>query len=153
MTTTVSTVPAAIAARTSLLTAQVATDSLPILVCQGEPPMDMPSDIIQIATDVMRTVVPQVFLGGYAQGSLEERYTITCLVSTWSGDPDPVAVTQRAYTLASYVESAVRTDPSLGTTIIEAHPAGTTGGNASWTESPVGRLCELSVSINVLTLN
>ena len=86
MTTTVSTVPAAIAALTSLITAQVATDSLPILVCQGEPPMDMPSDIIQIATDVMRTVVPQVFLGGYAQGSLEERYTITCLPGTLDAD-------------------------------------------------------------------
>ena len=153
MTIPVSTVPAALAALTAQVTTQTATDTLPILVVQGEPGMDMPNDIIQIATDVRRTVRPEAFLGGYQQGALEESYTISCLVSTWSGDSDPVAITSRAYVLAGYVESAVRTDPSLGTTILESHPSGTSGGQATWTEDPVGRLCELTVTIDVITIN
>ena len=148
----VSTVPAAIAALTTLVTTQTAADPT-ILVCQGEVGMDTPNDIIQIATDVRRTVVPEAFLGSYQAGALQETYTITCLVSAWSGDPDAVAITSRAYVLAGYIETAVRTDPSLGSTILEAHPGGTSGGNATWTESPVGRLCELSVTIDVLTIN
>ena len=152
MTIPVSTVPAAIAALTALITTQTASDPT-ILVCLGEVGMDVPNDIIQVATDVRRTVIPEAFLGGYQAGSLQESYVITCLVSSWSGDPDPVAITNRAYTLAGFVETAVRADPSLGSTIIEAHPSGTTGGNATWSESPVGRLCELSVTIDVITIN
>ena len=152
MTIPVSTVPAAIAALTALIATQTASDPT-ILVCQGEVGMDTPNDIIQIATDVRRTVVPEAFLGSYQAGALQETYTITCLVSAWSGDPDAVAITSRAYVLAGYIETAVRTDPSLGSTILEAHPGGTSGGNATWTESPVGRLCELSVTIDVLTIN
>lgn len=149
----VSTVPAAIAGLTTLVTTQVATDSLPILVVQGEPGMDFPNDIIQIATDVRRTVIPEAFLGSYQTGSLQENYTISCLVSSYSGDPDPVAITSRAYVLAGYIETAVRTDPTLSTSVLEAHPSGTSGGLATWTESPVGRLCELTVTIDVTTIN
>ena len=152
MTIPVSTVPAAVAALTTLITTQVATDTQPILVCQGEIGMDAPNDIIQIATNVRRTVRPEAFIGSYQSGSLQEDYTITCLASSWSGDPDPVAITTRAYTLAAYIETAVRTDPTLGSTVIEAHPSGTDGGQATWTPDPVGRLCELSVDIFVTTI-
>ena len=149
----VSTVPAAVASLTTLINTQVATDSLPILVCQGDVPMDVPNDIIQIATNVRRSVKPEAFIGSYQLGSLQEDYTVSCLCSSWSGDPDPVAITARAYQLAGYIETAVRTDPTLGTNVIEAHPAGTDGGNATWTDSPVGRLCELTVDVFVTTIN
>ena len=149
----VSTVPAAVAALTTLVATQVATDTLPITVCQGEVPMDYEPDIIQIATNVRRQVKPEAFIGSYQLGSLQEDYTISCRCSSWSGDPDPIAVTQRAYTLVGYVETAVRTDPTLGVNVIEAHPAGSDGGNAEWTEAPVGRLCELTVDIFITTIN
>ena len=154
MTIPVSTVPAAVAALTTQVATQVATDSQAgaILVCQGEVGADAPNDIIQIATNVRRSVKPEAFIGSYQSGSLQEDYTISCLVSSWSGDPDPVAITQRAYVLAAYIETAVRTDPSLGSSVLEAHPAGTDGGNAVWTDSPVGRLFELTVDIVVLTI-
>ena len=150
-----STVPAALASLTTLVQAQTATDAIAsqILVCQGEVGMDAPNDIIQIGTSIRRNLRPNTLLGSYASGSLEETYDIEVLVSTWSGDPDPIAITNRAFLLAEDVESAVRTDPSLGTSVLEAHPAGTTGGNAEWTSEPVGRLCELTVTISVMTLN
>ena len=151
-----STVPTAIAGLFALVSTQVAADSAAgsIVVTYGEPGMDLPPDIIQIATNVRRTVVPEALMGGYAMvGPLQETYTIDNLVSSWSGSADPVAVMNRAYVLANYIEAAVRTDPTLGTSVLEAHPGGSDGGNAQWTESPVGRLCELTVDIVVTTIN
>lgn len=151
-----SSIPAACAALQTLVAAQVAADSLAsqILVCVGEPPMDQPNDIIQLVTNVRRVVRPEAMMGSYnVSGPLEETYEIQCLVSSWSGSSDPVAILNRAYVLASYVESAVRVDPSLGGTVLEAHPSGTDGGQSTWTTEPVGRLCELTVTIEARNLN
>ena len=153
MTIPVSTVPAAIAALLAQITTQVSADALQITVCQGQWPMDYEPDIIQVATNVRRIIRPEAFLGSYQAGSLQEDYTISCIVSSWSGNPDPALTVNRAYVLAGYIETAVRTDPTLGTTVIEAHPAGSDGGNADWTESPVGRLCEITVDVFVTTIN
>jgi hypothetical protein len=150
-----STVPAALAGLMALVKAQVATDPLAskILVYYGEPGMDEPDDIILIGKNVHRTVDPRVLLGGYGQGALQETYEIVCEASTWSGSEDPLAAITRAYELAAYIESAVRTDPTLGTSVLEAHPAGSSDGDPEWTADPVGRLCTLSVLIAVTTLN
>jgi hypothetical protein len=151
-----STVPTAIAALFSMVQSQAATDASAsqILVTTGEPGMDSPNDIIQIATNVRRRVVPEAFMGGYDQlGPLKETYDIDNIVSTWSGSADPVAAITRVYQLADLIESAVRFDPSLGTTVVEAHPGGTDGGNPEWTTDPVGRLCTLTVTVSVFTLN
>ena len=74
-------------------------------------------------------------------------------MSSWSGSADPVAITNRAYTLLGYLEVAVRTDPSLGSTILEAHPSGSDGGEPVWTDEPQGRLCEITETVFVTTLN
>ena len=158
MTVPVSTVPLAIAGLFTLVEAQVATDAnasqIVVTYDAKEVGPDMPNDIIQIATNVVRRVVPEAFMGGYQMaGPLKETYTIECLASSWSGSADPVAVMNRAYVLAGYIESAVRTDPSLGTEVLESHPAGTDGGGAFWTPQPVGRESDLIVNIAVMTLN
>ena len=156
MSVPVSTVPLALAALLTQVNTQVATDSLAstIVVGYGEPGMDLPADVIEIGTNVIRRVVPEAFMGGYQMaGPLKEEYDIECLVSTWSGDADAVAIVNRAYQLAGYIETAVRTDPSLGTNVLESHPGGTKGGGATWTTDPIGRLCELTVTISVFTLN
>ena len=153
MTIPVSTVPAAIAALTSQVNTQVATDASPIAVYYGEPPTDLPNDVIQIGTTVRRTMRPREFIGSYQGQAFLESYDISCLVSSWSGDADPVAITTRAYTLLGYLETAVRTDPSLGSTIIDAYPAGSDGGEPTWTDDPQGRLCEITATIHVETLD
>ena len=149
-------VPGAVAALQTLVQTQIQADLLAsqILVCIGEPPMDSPNDVIQLVTNVRRVVRPEAMMGSYnVSGPLEETYEIQCLVSSWSGSSDPVSIMQRAYVLASYIESAVRTDPSLGSTVLEAHPSGTDGGESKWTSEPVGRLCELTVTIEARNLN
>ena len=151
-----SSVPRACAALLAAITTQVAADPLAsqVLVCIGEPPMDSPNDIIQVVTNVRRVVRPEAMMGSYnVSGPLEENYEIQCLVSSWSGSSDPVSILNRAYVLASYVESAVRVDPSLGSTVLEAHPSGTDGGEPKWTSEPIGRLCELTVTIEARNLN
>jgi len=151
----VSTVPAALAGLQSLVATQVATDSKAsqIVLCLGEPGMDLPSDIIQIGTNVRRSVRPQVFMGSFQAQALEEDYDIEVLVSSWSGDADPAAIVNRAYQLVAYVETAVRTDPTLAGVVLEAYPSSTNGGNAEWSGDPVGRLCEITVTVHVTTLN
>ena len=153
MTIPVSTIPQAIAALTTQVTTQTATDALPILVYYGDYTTDAPNDIIQIGTRVSRQVAPVAFMGGYQAQSLKESYDIECLVSSWTGSNDPLSVLQRAYVLLGYLEVAVRTDPSLGSTILEAHPARSDGGEPTWTDEPQGRLCEITATISVTTLN
>ena len=152
MTIPVSTVPAAIAALTTQVSTQTATDSQPILVYYGDLTTDAPNDIIQIGTTVRRQMRPREFIGSYQGQAFLETYDIQCLVSAWSGSADPVAITQRAYTLLGYLETAVRTDPSLGSSIIDAYPAGSDGGEPVWTDDPQGRLCEITATIHVETL-
>ena len=108
MTVPVSTAAAALASLLTQVQAQVATDATAsqVLVCIGEPGMDLPSDIIQLGTNIRRQVVPEAFMGGYQMaGPLKETYEIECTVSSWSGDPDPVAIVDRAYALAERMEA------------------------------------------------
>ncbi len=151
----VSTVPAALSGLQTLIAAQVATDpnAGQIVLCLGEPGMDLPNDVIQIGIYVRRSVRPQTFMGSFQAQALEEDYDIDCVVSSWSGDADPVAIVNRAYQLVAYIETAVRTDPTLGNAVLEAYPSGTTGGNPEWSGDPVVRLVEITVSIHVTTLN
>lgn len=155
MTIPVSTAPAAINALFSQIQIQVNTDpdASAILVIIGEEGTDAPNDLIVVATDVNRVVTHEAFLGGLQLGSLEEKYTIDILCSSWTGDPDPVTNMDRAWTLVGYVETAVRTDPTLGANVLIARPAGSKGGQSFWSTDPVGRQCDIIVSIFVDTLN
>lgn len=151
----VSTVPAAIAALTSQIQTQVNTDpaATTILVIAGQEGADAPNDLIIVATNVRRSVAERTFIGDLSLDSLEETYTIEVLCSSWSGDPDPVPNMNRAWVLAGYVETAVRTDPTLGSEVLIARPSGSTGGQSQVSETPVGRLTEITVGVYVDTLN
>ena len=153
----VSTVPLAIAAMTSQIQTQVNTgegsNAAAVAVFTGDEDINRPNDRIIVGTMVNRTVTDEAFLGSLQTGSVEERYTVDVLVSSYSGDPDGVANMNRAWVLVGYVEEAVRTDPTLGTTVLIARPAATKDGQSYWTTSPVGRQCDIVVSILVDTLN
>ena len=153
----VSTVPAAIAALTSQIQAQVTgnegANAGAVAVFTGDEDANRPNDRIIVATNVDRRVRHDAFIGSYQTGALEEDYVIDVLVSSYSGDPDGVANMTRAWTLAGYVETAVRTDPSLGSTIVVATPAGTKGGQSYWTDSPTGRQTDIIVMVEVKTIN
>lgn len=158
MTIPVSTVPAAIAALTSQIQTQVNTDASAsaILVATGEEGTDSPDDLIIVATNVNRGVTHENFMGGLQLGALEEKYTVDVLCTSWTGDPDAIVNMDRAWTLVSYVETAVRTDPTLGGTVPISRPAGSKGGQSFWskgTNGVIGRQTDIIVSIFVDTLN
>lgn len=155
MTIPVSTVPAVLAQLMTDVQAQVATDSnaTAILVCFGQYAMDAPDEIIQLGTGVRRVVKPETYMGNYQQFTLNETYEISNIVSAVSGSADDLAIVERAYTFAGYIETAVREDPNFGGLVVNAFPSGTSGGQPTWTGSPTKRYCELTVTIAVTTLN
>jgi hypothetical protein len=159
MTIPVSTVPAAISALLAQTQTQVANDSDAgtILLIEGQEGDDRPDDIIIIGTNIHRTVTWEAFIGTADLDALGEVYEIESMVSCWSGDSDPVAIKVRAWQLVGYIETGVRTDPSLGGLVVVAQPAGTSGGGVVWSEAvgsaPIGRLCEITVTVRVTTLN
>jgi hypothetical protein len=155
MTVPVSTVPAVLAVLKVDIIDQVqpGPSGDAVLVCFGEPAQYSPNDIIQINVNVRRTVKPQVFMGSYDTFSLQEDYQIEVLCSSWSGSTDVLAPMNRAYELNSYVETAVRSDPTFGGLVDDAHPAGTSGGAPTPTENPIGWMSELTSTIAVTVLN
>lgn len=152
-------VPAAQAFILAGVQAQVATDpdATDVLVCIGDPSTDAPNGIISIASEVRRTVAPDTFVGGGGPHWLEEKYDISCVVSvaqeTINVDTDALAVTARAWQLIGYVETAVRSDPSLGGAVDEAYPSSSTGGAAVWSPNNVGRICEITLLVHCEKLN
>ena len=153
MTIPVSTVPAAETYITSAISTAIAGDSLStsILVCTGEPGMDLPNDVIAVGyPETRRAVDPRFFVGSGGSGWLYETYEVDITISTWQGggSSQSATVSARAWTLASYVETAVRTDPSLGGAVIVSYPMDTVGGDPQWTEEPIGLGATITMTVH-----
>lgn len=155
----VSTVPAAQAYLLTNIQALVYGDAraADTLVCLGEPSKSAPGGIIEIASDVRRVPVPTTFRGNGGQFWLNESYDISVDISaaaeTIDTDVDTLALSERAWQLLAYVETVVRSDPSLGDLVNEAWPSQTTGGRVEWSENNVGRVCELTLLVHCEVLN
>lgn len=152
------TVPTAITNLISQVNTQVAADTgnpldqSKVLVVQGEEGKEHPHDIINVGVDVKRTVTWRTLIGSAQAQAWEEDYEIECRVSSWGGiDPGPVV--NRAWVLQGYLETAVRTDPSLGGVVQEASIATSGGGNAAWSGSPISRVCEITSAVRCVVLN
>src|ERR1035438_7723069 len=150
MTIPASTVPAAIEAIKAATAAQMTDPS--ILLTVGDPGMDLPDNVIAIG-EVRRTVEPATFIGNGGLFWLEEKYDIDVVCSAWSGSDNRTTITDMAWTLVNYVETAVRTDPSLGGIVNVAYPVGTHTLSATWTEDPDGMTIEIEMAIHVEALN
>ena len=155
MTIPVSTVPAALTYLYAAIAAQVATDPNPgnIYLCMGDPGVQDPPDIIQVVAGVSRAPANFALVGSGGSMAMEEKYSIQVKVSSAArGDTEAdiaPAIMLRAWQLVSYVETAVRLDPSFGELLIEGWPKQSTGGSPTW--SPDGQswmLCEISVRID-----
>jgi hypothetical protein len=159
MTIPVSTVPAVLAYLKATLRTYINDDPNPqdIYLCVGDPGMQDPPDIINLA-GVTRTLPHMAMVGSGGALALEENYDIDVIVSaSMSGeDADVISplIIARAWQLQAYVEDAVRQDPSLGTQVLWAWPTGGTGGTPKWAPPTsqgdvLGMLCEITSKINV----
>jgi hypothetical protein len=149
----VSIVPKAIAAIMAAVKIQVATDpnATTIALVQGDPGPDLPVDIIAIGTRAYRRMAPNNLVGSGSTYWLNEDPVITSLVSCYTGADDPVGIQTRAYQLVGYIETAIRTDPSLGGLVDQAYPSQTDDTGARWVDG--GRLVEITVDITISKLN
>jgi hypothetical protein len=130
-------------------------DPLPILVKLGDPGVNVPNDVVIIG-EVRRTVDQLAYVGSGAQFFLQEQYDITISTTSWSGTGDSddtntvsVVLSNRAWQLVAYLETAIRTDPSLGGLVLVAFPRESASAGPVWTTNPVGLQAQVDVVIHV----
>jgi hypothetical protein len=156
-------VPSALAYLLSATTEQVKFDAAAssILIGFTDPGFgpDVPNEFIQFG-EVKRLETPTTFQGGGGQFWLNEVYDIACLVSVWTGSSDSDGATDvqveqiaRVWQLYSYVETAIRLDPSLGDLVDQANPQDTVQSVPEWTQEALGLLVEINFTVHVSKLN
>lgn len=149
----VSSVPAVVAYLETAIQEQTATDPTPILLAIGDGPTpNLPNDVILIGS-IHRTPSTATFIGSGNQFWLDEEYDVDVVVSTWSGNNDGLAATNRAWQLVAYVELAVRLDPSLGGLVNKAYPSLTDTLGPVFSDEALGMEDTVVVTIHVSNLN
>ena len=133
----------------------VETGAGEILVKLGEPSRNNPPDVISFGS-VNRRIRWESFIGSGGTDSLYELYDIDVQIHSWLAygdvsDDSTVAlqVIQRAWLLESYVESAVRADPSFGGLVDIAYPSASNSNSPEWSGDPTGLLVSISLPIHV----
>ena len=104
----------------SHITTQVADTS--VLVCFDQPGTNQPEDVISVG-DIILDATLHAFVGNLANHSMMENYTVEVTIRVVRANDDPQTVWKRAKALSDAVDTVVRTDPSLGSTVIVAYPS------------------------------
>lgn len=148
----VSTVPAARSYLLSAITTQVTAAGLtePIVeVYDAGPDHDTANDLIIVA-GVRRQVKPLALVGNGGPLWRTEDYRIEVIIECCVMGPSATmtAVHNRAYQLLAMVETAVRTDPSLGGLAIQAAPVESESA-PSWDDQSMGAHCNITMYIDV----
>lgn len=157
----VSTVPAVLSYLLTNVTAACNADAAvlqgtdQILVKLGQPSRDNPPNMVEFGR-ISRRVKWESFVGGGGADALYEIYDIDLSVYSWLGygdvsDDSSVAlqVMQRAWQILGYIETVVRTDPSLGGLVDIAYPLSSDSPDPEWTEQPVGLRVAINAPIHV----
>ncbi len=143
----ISTVPAAMKYLVAEIETQVNDDS--VLISYGPPGTNQPNDIIAVMGFEAREVQPHSFVGGGGQHWLYETYEILIVVSVFRGGPTVnESCFERAMTLLSAVETAVRTDPSLGGAVLESNPSHVDKSDAFYDSEHKGFVVELPLLVH-----
>lgn len=143
------------------VTALAATDPLvvagtgEILVKLGEEVQNRPPDVIEFGT-VNRRVKWETFVGSGGALALYEEYEIACEVSSWLPYSDAYDATDaaqqvnnRAWVLLSYLETTIRTDPSLGGIAEIAYPQSSNATVPQPDSKASGLIVTISLPIHV----
>lgn len=153
MPTITTTVPAAIDALLAAITTTVAADSQAnqILIAEVLEQADDPLEVILVAeAEETLSIKPFCFTGGMtARNSMFETYTLDVKVSKYEGSYLPDDLIQRTFVLCGYVENAVRSDPSLGGTVLVAYPESRRVLSPEWAGEVAGLLMEVTIPIHV----
>jgi hypothetical protein len=146
MTIPVSTVDTVLDYLVATVTTQIGDAS--VLICDGPPGPYQPDDIVAIGETIAVVTDVHAFVGSGGQHWLSESYTVSVTISVFRG-ADSVALTwKRAKALADSVDTAVRTDPTLGGAVQLAWPSKTLF-TSGWTENHAGRIVTVEKEISV----
>ncbi|MFF2551822.1 hypothetical protein ACFVUS_12530 [Nocardia sp. NPDC058058] len=119
-----------------------------LVVCLDDPGPQKPEDIIAVTHVHRKTEVYQM-VGTMGAGSILETYDLHVLVSVFRGGPDQSWPYRRAWSLAGIVESVVRSDPTCGGFVIQAHPRDSSD-TSLWEPGRKGRVVEVEIIIQVM---
>lgn len=132
------------------LTAQLIPDPLSksssLLVCYDDPGPNQPDDIVSVGK-IHRRIAVNSMVGSGGAGWLEESYTVEVLIDVFrGGDSDQVAFT-RASLLCDSVVALVRSDPSLGNSVVVAKPTSDVI-EVEWDADHLGKRATATVEIS-----
>ena len=151
----VSTVPAAVTYLISAFQTQLSTDPNPQIITLyvgNDPGMIDTPDLVGIE-DVTRTLQHFAMVGDGEDLAMYEKYSVIVKISS-----SQRAATQaeaslylmpRVWKLLSYLELAVRLDPSLGMEVLTAWPGRTRGGLVAVAPDLNGWICEMQWQVDV----
>jgi hypothetical protein len=143
---TAPTVKAYLLAAIQALATAVAGEQLVVIY---SPPGDyQPDDIIYVGDVDNRACEPDAFVGDGGAHAFTERYELEVVCDAFRMGDYPDKVDARAWAMAAYVETAVRNDMSLGSSVIQAKPT-VSRTESSWDDKHKGRRVRLTVSIEV----
>lgn len=145
----VSTIPAVkaffVAGLTALLTPDVGKT---IGVFYDVPNTNAPDDMVVIGRVSNRVAKPRNMVGSGARLWIYEEYSIDVAVDSFRGGDQPQQVFERAWAVASLVESFVRSDPSLGGKVVQCSPA-TSSDDSQWDQKHNGRIVHISLTFTI----
>jgi hypothetical protein len=127
MATPVSTVDAARTAIYTALAAEVAltTSVPPTQVLLGPPAtQNLTDDLVVVGERIQQRSQPHNLVGGGGTYWLLEEYTISVVVDVYRGGDRQSDAWSRCVALVAAVDDSIRADPSLGSTVGRAYPAG-----------------------------
>lgn len=143
-----STVPAAIDGLLALLASQSAL-AAPVEIIDGQPTTSTPVDYVAvgIADGDSPSVDGSQDWSQIGMQRRKEDYTIRCEASSWSGGGSTKERRDRAFALFAACEAAVRADPTLGASVIQAAVGDTFSViQAQTTQGPV---CTVNFTVHV----
>lgn len=147
MTIPISSVPAARSWLVTTLQASLTAESGSGLYVGSAPPgTNIPNDGVVVGR-VDRSIDISSLVGGAGKGFLNEAYSIAVEIEVLRGGDNPDLAFDRATALADGVISAVRTDPTMGGSVLWAKPTASTC-EVDWSDDHMGRLASATVQIS-----
>lgn len=117
-----------------------------LVVCLDSPGTNVPNDGVAVGR-VNRSLDISSLVGGAGAGFLNETYTIDVTIEVFRGGDNAELATNRAFALIDGVVHAVRTDPTMGGSVLWAKPT-TSNCDCDWADDHKGRLASATVQIS-----
>lgn len=144
-----STAPAAITQLIALISAQSAaqsTDNFTFGIRQGEPVHDWPVDDGMFISQVNRQIT-KAEMRGQVAGGMREDFVLLVNIGVFRGGDNVTDVEARAWALINAVETAVSTNRSLNSTVVDAWAESSTV-SSEWDTEAEGRRALATVGVH-----